>query len=306
MSAPAVSGILFLLLCAIAAVLWIPFAARRRPVDRRLRDLALVVRAGERFVDRNFGRGLLKWAAENVPTPGPDSPAAQRLRQTLVEAGFSGSDRAIGWFYLKRLAVAAAATSFGALIGLLFGSERLDIAICAGAGAVVGLAAPSYYIKRKARLRQTTIANELSDVLDLLVISVEAGMGIAEAIRVIGTESQRQGRLIGRELAIVAAEMAAGRSMAESLRSMAERSAVDDLKPLAATLIQSEQLGAQIGPALRASSDTLRATRRLHAEEATQRLSVKILFPLTFLVLPAMLMLTVGPTVIEIVKTFSH
>jgi len=87
---------------------------------------------------------------------------------------------------------------------------------------------------------------------------------------------------------------------------MAERTAVEDIKPLAATLIQSEQLGAQMAPALRASSDALRARRRLRAEEAAQKTTVKILFPLVLFVLPAMIMVIVGPAIIQIMGTLTH
>ncbi|HSR56720.1 MAG TPA: type II secretion system F family protein, partial [Candidatus Binataceae bacterium] len=89
----------------------------------------------------------------------------------------------------------------------------------------------------------------------------------------------------------------------QALRSLSERTAVEDIKPLAATLIQSEQLGAQIAPALHASSDALRARRRLRADEAAQKASVKILFPLVLFVLPAMIMVIVGPAMIQVVRT---
>ena len=89
------------------------------------------------------------------------------------------------------------------------------------------------------------------------------------------------------------------------LRGLAERTAVDDIKPLAATLIQSEQLGAQIGPALRASSDALRQHRRLHAEESAQKASIKILFPLVIFVLPSMIAVILGPAMISVFHTFA-
>ncbi len=117
---------------------------------------------------------------------------------------------------------------------------------------------PSYYLGRRARIRQSNIAKQLSDVLDLLVVCVEAGMGLFEAIRIVGTECERHGQEIGTELNLVATDISAGASLGQALRGLADRTAVEDIKPLAATLIQSEQLGAQIGPALRASSDALR------------------------------------------------
>ncbi|HEV7987357.1 MAG TPA: type II secretion system F family protein, partial [Candidatus Binataceae bacterium] len=156
-----------------------------------------------------------------------------------------------------------------------------------------------------ARKRQNAIARQLSDVLDLLVVCVEAGLGLFEAIKIVGTESERQKQEIGRELALVTSEISAGATLGQALRNLAERTAVEDIKPLAATLIQSEQLGAQIAPALHASSDALRTRRRLRAEEAAQRTTIKILFPLVLFVLPAMLLVIVGPAIIQILHTLA-
>jgi len=142
-------------------------------------------------------------------------------------------------------------------------------------------------------------------VLDLLVVCVEAGLGLLESIKVVGTETKEQGLAIGSELSQVAAEVNSGGSLGEALRALAERSGVADIKPLAATLIQSEELGAAIGPALRAISDSIRIRRRLRAEESAQRTTIKILFPLVLMILPAMLLIIVGPAIVQTVRTLS-
>ena len=164
---------------------------------------------------------------------------------------------------------------------------------------------PSYYLGRRARMRQNNISKQLSDVLDLLVVCVEAGLGLFEAIRIVGTECERHGQEIGTELNLVATDISAGATLGQALRGLADRTAVEDIKPLAATLIQSEQLGAQIGPALRASSDALRTHRRLHAEEDAQKASIKILFPLVIFVLPSMIAVIIGPAMISVLHTLS-
>jgi tight adherence protein C len=191
------------------------------------------------------------------------------------------------------------------MCGALFGGGANDFFVFLVLGGSLGALIPSYYIKRTVRIRQDAIANELAGVLDLLVVCVEAGLGLNEAIRIVGSESERQKQYIGRELAVVSGEISAGKSMGEALRSLAERTAVEEMKPLAATLIQSEQLGTQIGPTLRASADSMRNSRRLKAEENAQKLSVKMLFPLVLLVLPAMLALILGPAMIQIVRTLN-
>jgi tight adherence protein C len=199
-----------------------------------------------------------------------------------------------------------AAIAFGLILvvfAVIFGKPTGMIALMGMVGVIIGAMIPTYYVKRRARIRQTEIASQLSDVLDLLVVCVEAGLGLFEAIKIVGTEALRQNQEIGRELSLVSSEISAGSSLGQALRNLAERTAVEDIKPLAATLIQSEQLGAQVAPALHASSDALRVRRRLRAEEAAQKTTIKILFPLVLFVLPAMLAVIVGPAVIQIIHT---
>lgn len=124
-----------------------------------------------------------------------------------------------------------------------------------------------------------------------------------EAIKIAGDETARQGQAIGTELALVSVEVAAGGSLGQALRNLAARTVVEDIRPSAATLIQSEQLGSPIGPASRSSSDSLRTKRRLRAEEARQKSAIKILFPLVLFILPAMLDLLLAPAVIQAVGT---
>jgi tight adherence protein C len=193
-----------------------------------------------------------------------------------------------------------------ATLALAMGGSGERIILAGVAGAALGSVGPWLFLLHRERRRRSAIACQLADVLDLLVVCVEAGLGLFEAIRMVGAECDRQHQAIGRELALVVGEITAGASLGQALRNLAERTAVEDLKPLAATLIQSEQLGAAIGPALQASADALRARRRLRAEEAAQKATVKILFPLVLFVLPAMLMVIVGPAILQIMRTVAR
>jgi len=224
--------------------------------------------------------------------------------QSLVQAGYIKS-AAPQIFQVIRFSSAACFALLALMIGIISGQPTGTTIAYGAAGAAIGFFIPSYYISNRARARQGAIGRELSDVLDLLVVCVEAGLGLYEAIKVVGGEAERHGQVIGRELSLVASEVSSGSSLGVALRNLAERTAVDDIKPLAATLIQSEQLGAQIAPALHASSDAMRARRRLRAEEAAQKTAVKILFPLVLFILPAMLMVIVGPALIQILTTMT-
>lgn len=279
-----------------------------RVLEERFADLAVKIRASQGVFeddgqyDESVGRMFFKWASGRVPAPDLNTPSGEKLYETLQQAGFIGIGTA-HVFQVFRVLTAIALAILMAVLGLLTGKPFGMVALMAIIGLLLGALIPTFYIKRRARIRQTAIANQLSDVLDLLVVCVEAGLGLFEAIKIVGVESERQNQEIGRELSLVTTEILAGASLGQALRNLADRTAVEDIKPLAATLIQSEQLGAQIGPALHASSDALRARRRLRAEEAAQKTTIKILFPLVLFVLPAMLAVIVGPAVVQIIHT---
>jgi tight adherence protein C len=301
----------FCLLGAGCMAIYVALYGSHRVLEERFADLAIKMRASQgafdedQPIDESLGRMLFKWASARVPAPNLDTPAGEKLNDTLVQAGFinSGAAHAFQVFRVMAAVAVALLTAFGAI---LMGKPMGSIILFGLIGMLVGAFIPTYYLKRRARIRQVAIATQLSDVLDLLVVCVEAGLGLFEAIKVVGVESERQKQEIGRELSLVASEISAGASLGQALRNLADRTAVDDIKPLAATLIQSEQLGAQIAPALIASSDALRVRRRLRAEEAAQKTTIKILFPLVLFVLPAMLMVIVGPAVIQIIKTVAQ
>lgn len=300
----------FCLVGVAALALYYALYGSHRVLEERFNDLAIKIRAAQGVFDddeahdENLGRMLFKWASSRVPAPDMETPAGEKLSQTLVQAGFISSSAAHA-FQVARVMAAVVAIIIGALIGLFLGKSTATVVIFGIVGAVLGFVIPSMILQRRARNRQFAIARQLSDVLDLLVVCVEAGLGLFEAIKIVGRETERQKQEIGRELSLVASEISAGASLGQALRNLADRTAVEDIKPLAATLIQSEQLGAQIAPALHASSDALRTRRRLRAEEQAQKTTVKILFPLVLFVLPAMLMVILGPALIQILHTLS-
>lgn len=305
-----ISLFVFCMLGVALLALYYGLYGSHRVLEERFADLAVKIRAAQGVFDddapqdENFGRMLFKWAASRVPAPNMDTPSGEKLQQALVQAGFIGSSTP-HTFQVFRVMATVAAAAAGMLGGFFFGKPAPVIIVFGMVGCVIGFVGPSMILQRRARNRQLAISRQLSDVLDLLVVCVEAGLGLFEAIKIVAVETERQKQEIGRELSLVASEISAGASLGQALRNLAERTAVDDIKPLAATLIQSEQLGAQIAPALHASSDALRTRRRLRAEEAAQKTTIKILFPLVLFVLPAMLMVIVGPAVIQIIRTLS-
>lgn len=307
MSPLLVSIFVFLILAGAASAIYVSATSGRHLVHVRMGEVGFRARVNMAAAgmpvaagDQQMTRALLKWAVGRLPKGA--SPRREKVAELLVQAGFSGSHAAI--FQLSKIAGCVCGLLLGLIPTILFGASH-HVMLLIIAGAAFGAFAPGYYLRKRAKNRQIDIGRQLSDVLDLLVVCVEAGLGLLEAVKVVGNETKAQNLAIGHELSQVAGEVNAGSSLGQALRALADRSGVADLKPLAATLIQSEQLGAAIGPALRSISDAIRIRRRLNAEEAAQKTTIKILFPLVLMILPAMLLIIVGPAVVQTVRTLS-
>jgi tight adherence protein C len=301
----------FFLFGAISVAIYAAIYGINRPFDERITEIGVKMRvaygnpANVDMDSDSYTRSLFRWVAKRLPEPAPNTPEREKLAQTLVRAGFPGA-RAVRIFHFARLSLTAGTALLALVAAIAFGFHGVKPLMFMLMGLGIGAFAPGFYIGRKAKKRQQLIASQLSDVLDLLVVCVEAGLGLSEAIKIVGSETQRQNQEIGAELSIVSAELAAGSTLGQALKSFADRTAVEDIKPLAATLVQSEKLGASIGPALRSISDSMRSTRRMHAEEAAAKTTVKILFPLVIFILPAMMSVIVGPAMIQIMRALTH
>jgi tight adherence protein C len=154
--------------------------------------------------------------------------------------------------------------------------------------------------------RKRQIQNGLPDALDLLLVMIEAGSGIDQAMAKIGQELQLAYPSLAREFRHIVTEMRAGRPRAEALRQFAERTKVEDVRALATMLIQTDKFGTSIGQALRAHADTARIKRRQRAEERAQKLGVKLVFPLVFCLFPAMYAVVLGPAALRIIDMLGN
>ena len=310
MSPLLISTAIFALLGAAGMAVYVALYGSHRVFQERFSEMAIKLKLSEGeglfandHEQTGVARALFQWALHRMPAPKASS-SMTKVTGTLVRAGFLRSG-ALRTFQLIRF-IALAFTGFaGLIVATMLGMAGNRIFLVVIGALAAGYFAPLYYLRRRANRRQKEISRQLSDVLDLLVVCVEAGLGLFEAIKIVGDETERYGQAIGTELALVSVEVAAGGSLGQALRNLAERTAVEDIKPLAATLIQSEQLGSQIGPALRSSSDSLRTKRRFRAEEAAQKGTIKILFPLVLFILPAMLIVLLAPAMIQAMRTLN-
>ena len=227
----------------------------------------------------------------------PQSPSEMgKLRKRLVSAGFRNKE-ALTIFMGIRLGVAL--TAFGVASSPLIGRPNVFLAIGV---AAVGYLLPSMVLGRLAKKRQHRIRLSLADVLDLLVVSVEAGLGLDQALQRVGEELAFTHRDLSEELRLVNLEMRAGKARSEALRNLADRTGVDDLSSLAGMLIQTDKFGTSVAQSLRVHSDTLRTKRRQRAEEAAAKTGVKMVFPLVFCIFPAIWVVTIGPAAIRFVQ----
>jgi tight adherence protein C len=186
------------------------------------------------------------------------------------------------------------------LFATLSGAEISQMLLMLVAAAGIGFMAPLFYVRRKARERTLQISETLPDTLDLLVICVEAGLGMDGALVRVGKEQAEQGLAIGDELQLMNQEIQAGISRREALSRLAERVGVDDLRGLVTFLMQTEELGGSIARSLRVYSTTMREKRSQKAEEAARKVVIKLIFPLVFFILPAVFLVVMGPAAINI------
>src|ERR1051326_1569497 len=170
------------------------------------------------------------------------------------------------------------------------------------AAAAIGFFGPNEYVRRMAARRQRQMARGLPNALDLLVVCVESGLGLDQAILQVSKELEHAHPEISEEFGLVNLELKAGKRRIEALRNLAERTGVDDLKKLVAVLVQADRFGTGVAQSLRAHADFMRIQARQVAEEKAAKLGVKLIFPIFFCILPTLFVVTVGPVAMKIIR----
>jgi tight adherence protein C len=221
------------------------------------------------------------------------------LRQALSVAGLRGRNGALLFVGARTLLTVGPAL---ALLMMNTASERpLGRAIVFAIATFVYMhVIVNYWLKRRGRNRMRQITIALPDSLDLMVVCLEAGLGLNATIQRVGEERSAMKDSLGQEFAVVSLELREGRSREEALRALGDRNGVEDLKSLSGLIIQSDRLGASMAKTLRSHADVLRTKRRQRAEEAARKLPIKMLFPLAFLILPPLFVMTCGPAMLKL------
>ena len=230
-------------------------------------------------------------------------PAArpQRIEKLLVRAGYR-HPQALQVLRGARL-ISMIVLPLAAAVVVWWLHLAADMRALGVAGAALaGYVGPGSLVAFQAGRRQRRMRRGLPDALDLLVICVESGLGLDQAIMQVAKELEIAHRDISLEFAMVNLELRAGKRRAEALRSLADRTAVEELRKLVAVLIQADRFGTGVAQSLRTHSDYMRVQARQIAEEKAAKVGVKLVFPIFFCILPTLFVVTVGPMAVRIVR----
>jgi tight adherence protein C len=291
-------------------VLWL-MGRKSERVMKRLRNVENI--SGERdlrqhMVGNNaFGKKETKPNIEKLiktlsQLASRDKSYNSKLRLSLMQGGYY-QENSMRIFLSLRILSAMVLLFFSIGLGLLSGQSALFVLLVGLLMPPLGYLLPGTVLKSKIRRRQDEIGRGLPDALDFLVVCVEAGMGLNSAIIRVGQEFQLRCRALGEELLMVNQEMRTGMSREQALRHLSQRNRVEDLKILVGSLVLSDKLGTNVTDTLRAQSDSLRTRVRQRAEEKAAKAGIKMLFPLIFLILPALFIVILGPGLIMLQNT---
>lgn len=276
--------------------------------DGRLRKR---VRALSTAGDSENAPGASEWVARISRISGPlarlSAPVRQEkisaLRARFVQAGYRSEHAPTIYFALKMLlAVALPALTWASLAvaGAGFKTGMLLAVLCAA--AAIGYLVPNLVLKVLIARRQREIFENLPNALDLMTVCVEAGLNTDMAIGRIAAEMAEASPVLSSELQLVTLELRAGSSKELALRNLSVRSGVNEVDSLVTMLIQAEQFGTSIGDSLRVHADHLRTRRRQQAEERAAKIALKLLMPLVFCIFPALILIMVGPSFLQITR----
>ena len=297
---------IFAFLTLMAGLSWVGYRVIYKP-GRFLKQLGTPVitdPARQRTIneDREGEPSTLVTVLQHIGSKVPSSEAeVANLRIDLIRAGFR-SDRALPVFYGIRILSVLVMLGAGLMVQARMPSNPVMSVALIVFGCAAGWVFPRMGLEKKVKKRQEVVRLSLPDALDLLVVSVEAGLGLDQAIQHVARELQTSHPQLSEEMSLVTLEMRAGKRRAEALRNFAERTGEPEVRKLVAILVQNDRFGTSMGESLRTHSDFLRTRRKQEAEERAGKVGVKLVFPIFFFILPSMLIVAAGPGILQIFK----
>lgn len=226
------------------------------------------------------------------------------LRSKLAQAGFR-KDAAPTLFLASKTVFAVIGGALATMYGLNSEAEMTMVAGYVAFGLGAGFMAPNLWLSMSIGKRAESIRNGLPDSLDLMVVGVEAGLGLDAALLRVSDEMANVYPALAEEFQIATVETQMGVTRGEALMKMAERTAVEEMRALVATITQAEKLGTSVAKALRTQAESLRVKRRQKAEERAQKTAVKLLIPLVLFIFPTIFIVLAGPAALHLMDTFN-
>ena len=293
------TSITFLTIVGVSAALFYAFTPGEVGIAARLSRFLKPTEAAadkSRFVERQSGkvRGSLVSLGKYLPA---NSGKESSSRLLAIRAGYR-SPNAI--FVVRAIKMLLPVVFVAAVF--LSGAYRRNPIVFLLMAAIAGYLLPELWLGWRVRARQHRLRKGLPDALDLLVICIEAGLGLDQALLRVSQELQITHRELSQELQLVNLEMRVGKTRLEALRELARRTGLDDIKALVTMLIQTERFGTSVAQSLRVHADDLRVRRRQRAEEQGAKTSVKMVPPLVFFIFPALMVVILGPAVITLLR----
>ena len=276
-----------------------------RLVRRRLAEIGIGadgvgVRRG-RVVERQKLQSLITALGKRVVDRAQDTSATRRR---LLEAGYRDPQAVVIFQGLRVLLPIVMSFSI-ALVVPFFGATRFFVFMGAIWGLALGWVIPGYFVGTRAKKRQLEIQNALADALDLLVVCVEAGLGLNQALLRVALEVGHISPVLAEEIGHTNLQIRAGTPRQDALKDLGIRTGVQDVEALVTMMIQTERFGTSIAHALRVHAETLREKRRQRAEERAAKTAVKMIFPLAFCIFPSMFIVILGPAFLSILESLS-
>jgi tight adherence protein C len=232
-----------------------------------------------------------------------DEGELSHLRKTFLRAGYRGENLTVIFFGVKALlAIFLAAGFFVSRFFILKTLAPLHIMLFSVLFALIGFYLPSLWLRARIARRKEEILKGFPDALDLMVVCVEAGVGLDAAINRVGEELRLRSKVLADEFRILSLELRAGKSRQDALRNLALRADLEDVSSWATLLIQTDKFGTSVAQALRVHSDSMRTKRRQRAEELAGKMAVKLLFPLILFIFPALFVVILGPAAIRLLR----
>lgn len=229
---------------------------------------------------------------------------AAKLQKRLLQAGYRSPDAAMA-FRAIQISLIVAIPTLVVTAGYILDRAANSMIVLSLLGAAIGFYLPRMILSNKIKQRQLRITWGLADTLDLMVVAVEAGLGLNAALNRVAEELKNTHPDLHYELELVNLEIRVGRSREEALRNLAERTGVDDIRSFVALLVQADRYGASIAKAVRIFAESLRTKRRQKAEQASQKAALKLIFPLTVFLFPVIILVMLAPAAMNLIDLLS-